>query len=144
MMLVEDKHELQDIQVSVEKLSLEPHSQWEEAAVEQGNSHWMVYYSVDAGHHGILGIHIDQLSEEGELDHHVQPVSTTDLGTVINSLCHELTQNLKSMVFVFVYICSLWPVNSIHMQGKPVKREQTSWNLAEQHHYLLLQKHEPA
>ena len=49
MMLVEDKHELQDIQVPVEKLSVEPHSQWEEAAVEQGNSHWMVYYSVDVG-----------------------------------------------------------------------------------------------
>ena len=54
------------------------------------------------------------------------------------------TQNLKSMAFVFVHICSLWPVSSIHMQGKPVKREQTSLNLAEQHHYLLLQKHGPA
>lgn len=55
------------------------------------------------------------------------------------------TQNLKSMVLVFVHICSLWSVSSIHMQGrKPVKREETSWNLAEQHHYLLLQKHGPA
>ena len=91
MMLVEDKHELQDIQVPVEKLSVESHSQWEEAAVEQGNSHWMIYYSVDAGHCGILAIHIDQLSEEGELDHQVQPVLMTNLGNYIISLCHEFT-----------------------------------------------------
>ena len=85
-MLVKDKHDLQDVDIPEEKLSVEPHSQWEDAPVEQGNSHWMVYYSIDAGHCGILGIHIDQLSEEGGLDHQVQPVSTTDLGTVINSL----------------------------------------------------------
>ena len=90
-MLVKDKHDLQDVDIPEEKLSVEPHSQWEEAAVEQGNSHWMIYYSVDAGNRGILAIHIDQLSEEGELDHQVQPFSMTDLGTVINSLCHELT-----------------------------------------------------
>ena len=144
MMLVEDKHDLQDVGVPVEKLSVEPHSQWEDAAVEQGNSHWMVHYIVDAGHCRILGIHIDQLSEEGELDHQVQPVLMTDLGTVINSLCHELT-NTKLKKSMFVHVCSPWPVSSIHMQGrKPVKREETSWNLAEQHHYLLLQKHGPA
>ena len=92
---------------------------------------------------GILGIHIDQLSEEGERDYQVQPVSMTNLGNYIISLCHEFT-NTKLKKSIFVHVCSLWPVSSIHMQGrKPVKREETSWNLAEQHHYLLLQKHGP-
>ena len=83
-LLVEDKHELQDVDSPVEKLSVESHSQWEEPAVEQqGSSHCTIHYSVATGNHGILAIHIDQLPEKGEPDHQVEPVLTTGLGNYI-------------------------------------------------------------
>ena len=47
MMLLEDKHELQDVESPVETLSVESHSQSKEPAVEQqGSSHYTIYYSV--------------------------------------------------------------------------------------------------
>ena len=46
MMLLEDKHELQDVESPVET-SVESHSQSKEPAVEQqGSSHCTIYYSV--------------------------------------------------------------------------------------------------
>ena len=55
MMLVEDKHELQDVESPVEMLSVESHSQSKEQAVEQqGSSHCTIYYSVAVENHGIL------------------------------------------------------------------------------------------